>query len=313
MPSSVFIPQLKPCFWRPLYYFYYVAYFGSYSKAALALNTTRSSLTRAIKVLEARLKIPLFVRSTRHVNLTAEGLAILGHAKYLLGTLKKIEQLSEAKTFIKTETLHLFVAEPLLGDYWMEALLDFQHKHPQSPTIIYPAQNGLVQLSPKQHRIYIRLGFEQGSEWVQKPLLGFEGGLYASEGYLEQWGVPQTMEDLSEHRLLLLNATIPGVFEDMNWHASLLQRSVHEGTDYVIHTPEYLIKMAEAGFGIMAWIKGHPSLKGRALREILEDVSALKGPQSQAYFAGSTSSFELEEVQALYLYLRQYTEGLSKG
>ncbi|MBP6104428.1 MAG: LysR family transcriptional regulator [Gammaproteobacteria bacterium] len=313
MPSSVFIPQLKPCFWRPLYYFYYVAYFGSYSKAALALNTTRSSLTRAIKGLEARLKTPLFVRSTRHVSLTAEGLDILGHAKHLLDTLKKIEQLAEKKAFVRTESLHLFVAEPLLGDYWMEALLDFQHNHPQYPITIYPAQNGLVQLSPKQHRIHIRLGFEQSATWVQKPLSGFEGGFYASEGYLEQWGVPQTMEDLLEHRLLLLNATIPGVFEDMNWHASLLQRTVQEGADYVFHTPLHLIKMAEAGFGIMAWIKGHPSLKGRALREILEDVSALQGPQSQAYFAGSTSSFALEAVQTLYLYLRQYSEELSKN
>ena len=180
MPSSVFIPQLKPSFWKPLYYFYYVAYFGSYSKAALALNITRSSLTRAIKVLEARLKTPLFVRSTRHVSLTAEGLDILGHTKHLLGTLKKIEQLSEAKAFVKTESLHLFVAESLLGDYWMEALLGFQHKHPQCSITIYPAQNGLAQLSPKQHRIYIRLGLEQNSTWVQKPLLGFEGGLYAS-------------------------------------------------------------------------------------------------------------------------------------
>ena len=47
--------------------------------------------------------------------------------------------------------------------------------------------------------------------------------------------------------------------------------------------------------------------------EILEDVSALKGPQSQVYFACEASSFELEKVQALYLYLRQYAEGLSKG
>jgi DNA-binding transcriptional LysR family regulator len=312
MSDLVFIPQLKPYFWRPLYYFYYVAYFGSYSKAALALHISRPSLTRAVQVLEVRLKVPLFVRSTRHVRLTEEGLCILEHAKHLLGRLKKIEQFVEARALYRPLSLHLWVAAPLLGDYWIDALLGFQLSHPEIALTIYPGHVGLAQRSSLEHQLHIRVGFEPGSRWVQKPLLGFEGALYASEGYLKQWGLPLSLEDLSEHRLLLLNATIPGVFEDMNWHASLLGPAAQKDADYLIHSPEHLIRMAEADFGIMAWIKGDPALKDRAVGEILEEVSALQGPQSQAYFACEASSFELEGVQALYLYVCQHVQGLAK-
>ncbi len=313
MKPSVFIPQLKPCFWYKIYYFYYVAHFKSYSKAAIALNTTRPSLSRAVKALEHRLNTTLLVRSTRHVALTEEGLRILGEAKYLLGTLKKIERFHQKKDLISRRSIGLFVPEPLLADYLMASLLSFQHTYPEFTLKIY-STDGLEQEPPSTHLVHIRLGFEQGSEWVQKPLLDFEGGLYASAGYLQKWGALLTLEDLSEHRLLLLNATIPGVFEDMNWHGSLLkQRLGQEAACYVVHTPEHLIKMAETGFGIMAWIKEHPSLKGRVLTEISKDISRLYAPQRQAYFACEASSFEYEGVQALYLYLSQHASDFSRG
>lgn len=309
MTASVFIPQLKPCFWHKIYCFYYVAYFKSYSKAAIALNTTRPSLSRAVKALEYRLNTTLLVRSTRHVALTEEGLRILGEAEYLLGTLKKIEGFHQKKDLVSHESICLFVPEPLLADYLMAPLLGFQHTYPELTVKIYPT-DGLEPSST--HLVHIRLGLEQESEWVQKPLLHFEGGLYASAGYLQKWGPLLMLEDLSEHRLLLLNATIPSIFEDMNWHGSLLKRYLgQEAAHCVIHTPEHLIKMAEADFGIIAWIKDHPYLKNHGLTEILEDITALYGPQRQAYFACEASSFESEGVQALYLHLSRYARGSS--
>ena len=264
MSDLVFIPQLKPCFWRPLYYFYYVAYCGSYSKAALALHMSRPSLTRAIQSLEQRLHTALFLRSTRQVALTPEGLYVLGLAKYVLGSLRKIERLAETRALGPCESINLFIPEYLLADYLLEPLRTFGLKHPELRIRIYPP-HALEQALPATHRIKIYLGFEEGSAWVQKPLWRFEGALYASRGYGLKEGI--LSEDLSEHRLLLLNATIPGIFEDMNWHVRLQAGSLFcQGSEDVVHTPEHLLKMAEADFGIIAWIKNHPALKAQKHR-----------------------------------------------
>ncbi len=306
--SSVFIPQLRPSFWRALYFFYYVAYFRSYTKAATMLNTTQPSLSRAIKSLEHRLHTPLLVRSTRRVALTPEGLFILGYAKDFLGTLQNLEQVADPKTL---DTISLFIPEAILSDYLLEPLLSFQLKYPAYKLRIYPAY-GLRHGLPSKHVIKIPLGFEERSEWIQKPLLHFEGALYASASYVKQRD-PLEGGDLSTNRWLLLNSVIPGVFEDMNWHSRISAQDVRYQSVYVLHSPEHLIKMAEADFGIMAWIKNHPSLKSTSLIEVLAEVSRIHAPQRQAYFSCEAPSFESEEVQALYQYLNQHLSGLWKA
>ncbi len=306
--SSVFIPRLRPCFWRALYFFYYVAYFRSYTKAATVLNTTQPSLSRAIKSLEYRLHTPLLVRSTRRVALTPEGLFILGYAKDFLGILQNLEQVADPKSM---DSISLFIPEALLSDYLLEPLLGFQLQYPAYRLKIYPAY-GLRQRLPSKYVIKIRLGFEEKSEWIQKPLLHFEGALYASVSYVKQRD-PLDSGDLSADRWLLLNSAIPGVFEDMNWHSRISAQDLRYQSTYVLHSPEHLIKMAEADFGIMAWIKNHPSLKSTALIEVLAELSRVHAPQRQAYFSCAALSFESEGVQALYQYLNQHLSGLWKA
>ena len=304
MSSPIFIPQLRPCFWRQIYYFYYVAYFRSYSQAALALHITRPALSRAIQALEERLNTPLLVRTTRQVALTKEGKRILIYAQRALADFKKIECIAQERALDSAQSMRLFVPEPILIDYLMEALLAFQWQYPEHALSFYLSDNP-EQGPPSGHLLQIHLGRKEESTWVQKPLLHFSGCLYASSDYLQNWDLPGHVTDLSDHRLLLLNTVIPGIFEDMNWHASLARDSAALAIHSVVHTPEHLITMAEAGFGIIAWIKDHPALKDRAL-EKLEDISRLHGPQRGAYFSCAASSFESEEVQALYLYLSQY-------
>lgn len=313
MSAAVFIPQLSPLYWHKLYCFYYVAHFGSYSKAAKVLHVTQSSLSRAVKALEQRLNTILLVRNSRHVSLTSGGKNMIGDVQMILEKLKKIEDYSKQPTIKDPESMMVSVEEPLLCDYLLEPLLSFQKSRPDLKLEI----RSMAYLGPlpfANHVISIGLGLGQNSKCIQKPLLRFESALYASRSYLKGLEPPLTLEDLSKHRLLLLNETIPGIFDEMNWHDSLLKKKTRQNsTRCMVHTPEHLFNMAEAGFGIMAWVKGHPYLKANPLTEILEGVSRLHGPQNQAYFSCEDPSFKTEGVQALYLYLKEYCEAFSKN
>lgn len=61
--------------------FYYVARYGSISKAASVLMNNQPNLTRTIKNLEGELGCPLFSRTNRGVKLTPEGKRLYEHIK----------------------------------------------------------------------------------------------------------------------------------------------------------------------------------------------------------------------------------------
>ncbi len=61
--------------------FYFVAKCGSVSQAAKMLLSNQPNLTRTIKILEAQLGCPLFLRTSRGMALTAEGEKLYGHVR----------------------------------------------------------------------------------------------------------------------------------------------------------------------------------------------------------------------------------------
>lgn len=59
--------------------FYHVAVTLSFSEASKQLFISQSAVSQSIKVLEKKLKQPLFIRSTKKVQLTPEGEILLKH------------------------------------------------------------------------------------------------------------------------------------------------------------------------------------------------------------------------------------------
>ena len=62
--------------------FYHVATTLSFSEASKQLFISQSAVSQSIKVLEKKLSQPLFIRSTKKVQLTPEGEILLKHAHH---------------------------------------------------------------------------------------------------------------------------------------------------------------------------------------------------------------------------------------
>lgn len=79
--------------------FYYVAISLSFSEASKQLYISQSAVSQSIKVLEKKLNQPLFVRSTKKVQLTPEGEILLRHIEPAMNLIKRGEaQILEANS-----------------------------------------------------------------------------------------------------------------------------------------------------------------------------------------------------------------------
>ncbi|MDT7587429.1 MAG: hypothetical protein QOE32_4979 [Pseudonocardiales bacterium] len=74
---------------RHLHAFVAVARQKSFTHAAVELAITQPALSRTIRQLEARMRVTLLDRSSRHVELTSVGEMFLGHVERVLGDLER--------------------------------------------------------------------------------------------------------------------------------------------------------------------------------------------------------------------------------
>ena len=80
--------------------FYYVATTLSFSEASKLLFISQSAVSQSIKVLEKKLGITLFIRSTKRVQLTPEGETLLRHVEPAINLIARGEaQIMEAGSY----------------------------------------------------------------------------------------------------------------------------------------------------------------------------------------------------------------------
>ena len=110
--------------------FYHVANTLSFSEASKQLFISQSAVSQSIKVLEKKLNQPLFIRSTKRVQLTPEGEILLKHIEPAMNLIKQGEnQLLEANT-LNGGQLRIGASDTICRYYLIPYLKDFHRRYP---------------------------------------------------------------------------------------------------------------------------------------------------------------------------------------
>lgn len=110
--------------------FYHVAVTLSFSEASKQLFISQSAVSQSIKVLERKLNQPLFIRSTKRVQLTPEGEILLKHIEPAMNLIRKGEnQLLEANT-LNGGQLRIGASDTICRYYLVDYLKQFHLAYP---------------------------------------------------------------------------------------------------------------------------------------------------------------------------------------
>jgi DNA-binding transcriptional LysR family regulator len=176
---------------------------GSFTRAAETLNVSRTSVTQLVQQLEARLRVKLLNRTTRKVNVTADGAAYYERAIRLLADLDDIESgLSHASAQPKGK-LKVDVPSPLARMILMPALPAFHARYPELQ-IDMGVSDRTIDLIGESVDCVVRGGELSDQSLRARHVGDLQLGLYAAPAYLARTTVPSHPRELEgdEHRIV---------------------------------------------------------------------------------------------------------------
>lgn len=178
-----------------------VAELGSYTRAAEALDLSRTLLSRRVMALEESLGARLIQRTPRRLHLTEAGERYLARAQAILLALE--EAANEVGSGLQSVSGRLRINGPMsFGTrYLAPEVARFMRDHPHLEVRL-DLNDRRVDLLEEGYDLAIRIGSLPDSSLVAKRLARCQMVFCASPDYLAQDGTPTRLEALADHRCL---------------------------------------------------------------------------------------------------------------
>ncbi|MGR3572851.1 LysR family transcriptional regulator [Brevirhabdus sp.] len=265
--------------WDKLRIFHAVADAGSLTHAGDALHLSQSAISRQVRALEESLDTTLFHRHARGLILTEQGELLFdatsAMAKRLDTAAARIRD-SEDEVFgeLRVTTTIGF------GSLWLAPrLAKLYDKYPDLKVDLM-LEEDVLDLPMREADVAIRMKEPSQADLIRKRLMSVHMRLYASPSYLERRGVPQTMDDLRDHRLICQNTSSAQVAANATLVQSLMS---HDVTSFLTVNNYFGVLQGvihDLGIGVLPDYLVHdfPDLK-----RVLPDVESKEVPVFLAY------------------------------
>lgn len=257
---------------------YYVGLTESMTKAGDLLGLCQSAVSRQIHSIEEELGVILFLRRDRRVELTKAGLLLKNASQKVLyvmdAALKSVKEEREGLSGpLKVLTFPSFASLMAPG-----YLLGFKDEYPDIDLSVLAT---LGEMPITETDVIIRAYAAEQPDLEQLILYYEYIGLYAHKKYLEKFGIPQTLQDLDQHRLIAIDPELEKRYEQLNW---VLKVGVADSHYY--RKPHVILSSHEAignaileGIGISGLGHHHIQLMNNPdIVQVLPEYTLKKGP-----------------------------------
>jgi DNA-binding transcriptional LysR family regulator len=175
---------------------------GSFSAAARALRTPKATVSRNIARLESDLGARLLHRTTRKLELTAQGRGFYGEVARGMAHLDAAREQIAAAQSEPTGTLRVTAPVGFGSHPLVQWIAEFLEKF-QKISIELRLTDAYVDLIEERIDLALRTGQLPSSSLIARKLAPSRRILVASTVYLQQHGAPVRLDDLQRHACIV--------------------------------------------------------------------------------------------------------------
>ncbi|MBU3059852.1 LysR family transcriptional regulator [Pseudomonas indica] len=242
---------------------------GSFTKAAETLHMSKTSVTQLVQQLEARLRVRLLNRTTRKVNVTADGAAYYERVVRLLADMDDAEtSLSSAATSPRGR-LRVDVPSPLARLILVPALPAFHARYPDIQ-LDMGVSDRIVDLIDENVDCVVRGGELTDQSLMMRHVADLQLGVFAAPSYLQRAGTPEHPRELEDthHRIVGFLWARSGKALPYAMHRGGERVNVHGRHVLAVDDGNAYLAAGLAGLGVL-WLPDYMAKAHRANGELV--------------------------------------------
>jgi len=227
-----------------------VAELGAFTRAADALGLSKASVSNAVQQLEASVGTQLLHRTTRRVQLTADGATFYQRSRDLIDDMDELQGMFQRDITRLRGRLRVDMTGGMARGLVIPRLPEFLADHPQLEVEISSTDRH-VDLVREGFDCVIRGGALHDTSLVARPLGLMRMVNCASPGYLARRGTPLSIQDLARHDLVHYVGNLgqrPLGFEYRDGDG---YRTIAMGGPVTVNNGDAYTAAAQAGLGII--------------------------------------------------------------
>ncbi|WP_162150017.1 LysR family transcriptional regulator [Roseivivax halodurans] len=196
--------------WDNIRFFHAVAKAGSFSEASRRLKVSQPTVGRHIRLLEDRLDAELFHRLPSGLVLTDAGRRIFEKAEEMAFSAQGLAD-RIAGTRSRIEGRITLTSAEGLGQSWLIPILRDLSSHHHGLDIDVTLSNVRLDVAKGEADLALRMGEPHDESLIGRQIGSVPFKLYASRRYLEMFGHPEDILELSGHRTIESGGVIQNV------------------------------------------------------------------------------------------------------
>ncbi|KPH08629.1 LysR family transcriptional regulator [Rhizobium acidisoli] len=254
----------------------------SFTLAAEDTGLPRSTVTDAVKQLEARLGVRLLQRTTRHVSPTLDGEA---YYQRCLSILADIEDAEGAFAGARPKgLLRVDVHGTLARHFLLPSLPSFLQTYPEIEFYMSEGDR-LVDLVREGIDCVLRAGTTGDSDMIIRRVAMLDEITLASPDYVAAHGLPQHPDRLAGHRMIGFRSSGTGSQLPLEFTVDGVVREISIPATVAVNAAESYISAARMGLGIIQIPRYHAEkdLAEGTLIHVLKDFPPTPTPVSVLY------------------------------
>mgnify|MGYP001039872419 FL=1 len=230
--------------------FMVVARERSFTRAAAQLGVSQSALSHAMRNLEARLEVRLLTRTTRSVAPTEAGEQLFMRlSPHLLEIEQELTALRDTRDR-PAGNIRLTAGEHAMSAVLWPVLIPFMAQYPDI-NVEVTVDNGLTDIVDGRFDAGVRLGEQVAKDMIAVRIApDMRMAVVGSAEYLQRFGVPETPEQLDQHRCINMRLPTRGGLYAWEFERDGRELRVRVDGQLILNSLPQRIDAAENGLGL---------------------------------------------------------------